>query len=80
MKWLPVVVTTALVMLTLLFPADGNHSKATSDSDHRRSRLALQSADYDRPDLFGAWMVADLRTDCIYRIHAVRDSGQLLAA
>lgn len=47
MKWLPLVVTTALVMLMLLFPADVNRSKATSDSDHCRSGLDTPPADYD---------------------------------
>lgn len=80
MNWLLAFVTTAIVVLALLFLAGMFHGEVESDSDHRRSRLLIQPADYDRPDLFGTWMVAHLRPDCVHGVHALCDSGQLLAA
>lgn len=53
MNWLLAFVTTAIVVLALLFLAGMFHGEVESDSDHRRSRLLIQPADYDRPDLFG---------------------------
>ena len=50
-----------------------------SDPDHRRSSPVIQPADYDRPNLFGTWMVAHLRPDRVHGVYAVRDSSQLLA-